>query len=497
MPIAPKFATLKPGRLFLGGEWQESVSGATSPDVNPATGAKLVDVAKADRADIDRAVAAARKAFDEGPWRKKMSASDRGKALLKIAEGIRKRADELAELESLDKGKPIREAKGQVWLTAECFEYYAGWCTKLGGETIPVSGNFLNYTLREPVGVVAAIVPWNFALLIAAWKVAPALAAGNTVILKPASETPLSALALGEIAHEAGLPPGVLNVITGPGSSVGMALVEHAGVDKVSFTGSTEVGKAIQRAAAATVKRVTLELGGKSPNIVLADADLEAAVKGAQLGIFFNQGEVCSAGSRILVEEKVHDEFVARFADAAQKLAAGQGDPLDPNTRLGSQVSEGQLKSILAYCEKGKAEGAKLVAGGERSKIAGFENGAFLKPTIFDDVSPDHTIAREEIFGPVAAVIRGNDVDDVVEKANRTIYGLASAIWTRDVKKAHAIARRLRAGTVWINCYNVFDAASPFGGFKQSGFGRDLGAAALEGFTEVKSVWVDLSPYTP
>jgi len=478
---------LKPGKLLIGGKTEEAISGKTFPVWEPALGEELAQVAEGGAADIDRAVRVAREAFDSGPW-PKMAATDRGRILWRLADLIEQNADALAELECRNTGKTLFEArKGELPIIIDCFRYYAGWATKIHGETIPVRGPILNYTLREPVGVVGAIVPWNFPLLIATWKVAPALAAGCTCVLKPASQTPLTALRLGELALEAGLPPGALNVVPGPGATAGTALVEHPMVDKIAFTGSTEVGREIMRRAAGTVKRVSLELGGKSPNIVLADADLEAATRGVLNGIFYNKGEVCSAGSRLLAAAPIKDELLARLKARAEAMTLG--DPLDPKTRMGPQVSEEQMQKILRYVEVGKREGAELVTGGERHGKVGY----FVKPTIFDRVEPSMTIAREEIFGPVLATITVADLDDAIAKANDTMYGLAAAVWTRDIKQAHRAARALRAGTVWINTYGIFDACSPFGGVKQSGFGRDMGQHALEQYTYVKSVWVDLS----
>jgi acyl-CoA reductase-like NAD-dependent aldehyde dehydrogenase len=408
-----------------------------------------------------------------------------------LGERLMARADEIARLETLHNGKPITESRHiEIPAAAECFEYYGGWSDKVMGETIPVKGNHLTYTLREPVGVVAAIVPWNFPLLLAAWKVAPALACGNTVILKPASQTPLTALALGELALEVGLPPGVLNVVTGSGSTIGQALVEHPGIDKVAFTGDTSTGKGIMRSAAETLKKITLELGGKSPNIVLPDADIDAAIRGATVGIFYGKGEVCAAGSRLLIDRSIKDEFVDKLAARAKKMTAG--DPMDPKTRLGAISSRKQLETVLGYIESGKQEGATLVAGGARTDI-GTGKGYFLQPTVFADVTPGMRISREEIFGPVLATIDFADLDEAIAKANDTQYGLAAGVWTRDIKKAHYVARKLQAGTVWVNTYNVYDTAAPFGGYKQSGFGREMSAHALEHYTQIKTVWVDLN----
>ncbi len=489
--IAATKAKIAPGKLLIGGQWTDASDGKTFDTINPATGEKLTEIAAATVQDVDRAVAAARKAFDDpnGPWQK-MTASDRGKILWRVADLIEKNIDEVAELETLDNGKPIFESRYvDVPMVCDVFRYYAGWATKVHGETINSRPNAFTYTLREPLGVVAAIVPWNFPLLLASWKLAPALAAGNTVIWKPASQTTLSALRVGELMLEAGVPPGVVNILPGPGAVVGMGLVKHPGVDKVAFTGSTAVGKEVMRNAADTVKRVTLELGGKSPNIVLADANMDEAVKGATTGIFYGKGEVCAAGSRLFVERKIHDEFMAKLVDRAKKLKPG--DPLDPKTRLGAIVSEQQMNTVLGYIETGKREGGKLVAGGNRVSVDGGK-GYFLEPTIFDDVDNKMKIAQEEIFGPVLATIPFDDVEQVADLANQNIYGLAAAVWTNDVKKAHQLVRRLKAGTVWVNAYNLYDVALPFGGYKQSGFGRELGAVAMEHYTETKSVWLNL-----
>jgi len=457
--------------------------------VNPATEDVIAEVPSAGAPDLDTAVIAARAALD-GPWGT-MSARERGRLVRRLGERLLDRADEVARLETLHNGKPISESRHiEIPAAAECFEYYGGWSDKVMGETIPVKGNHLTYTLREPVGVVAAIVPWNFPLLLAAWKIAPALACGNTVIVKPASQTPLTALALGEIAIEAGLPAGVLNVLTGPGAELGQAIVEHPGIDKIAFTGDTSTGKGIMRGAAGTLKRITLELGGKSPNIVFADADIEAAIRGATIGIFYGKGEVCAAGSRLLVDRSIKTEFIDKLAARARKMTAG--DPMDPKTRFGALSSKKQLDTVLGYIDSGKREGATLVAGGARTDI-GTGKGYFVQPTIFTDVRPDMTIAREEIFGPVLASIEFSDVDEAIARANDSGYGLAAGVWTRDIKKAHYVARKLQAGTVWINTYNVYDTAAPFGGYKQSGFGREMSAHALEHYTQVKSVWVDLN----
>lgn len=476
-------------QLFINNEWRPAASGKTMDVINPATEEVCAIVASADAEDLNAAVSAARAALD-GPWGT-MSARERGRLVRKLGERLMERADEIARLETLHNGKPITESRHvEIPAAAECFEYYGGWSDKVMGETIPVKGNYLNYTLREPLGVCAAIVPWNFPLLIAVWKIAPALATGNTIIVKPASQTPLTALALGEIAIDVGLPPGVLNVLTGPGAKLGQAIVEHPGIDKIAFTGDTSTGKGIMRGAADTLKKITLELGGKSPNIVLADADIESAIRGVAVGIFYGKGEVCAAGSRLLVERSIKSEFIDKLAARTKKMVAG--DPMDPKTRLGALSSKTQMETVLRYIESAKKEGATLVAGGERTDI-GTGKGFFVQPTVFADVQPEMTISREEIFGPVLAAIEFADLDEAIARANDTPYGLAAGVWTRDIKKAHYVARKLRAGTVWINTYNIYDTASPFGGYKQSGFGREMSAHALEHYTQVKSVWVDLN----
>jgi aldehyde dehydrogenase (NAD+) len=481
--------TLMRKQLFINGEWRDATGGKTIDVVNPATEEVIAEVASAERDDVDAAVAAARAAL-AGPWGR-LSARERGRLIWKIGEKLLEKADDIARLETLHNGKPIFESRQiEVPASAECFQYFAGWADKIHGETLPVKGNYLTYTLREPIGVVAAIVPWNFPLLLTSWKVAPALAAGNTVIVKPASQTPLTALALADIARELGVPPGVINVVTGPGSTVGRMLVEHPGIDKIAFTGDTTTGRAIMKGSAETLKRITLELGGKSPNIVFPDADLDAAVRGATTGIFYGKGEVCAAGSRLLVDKSIKNEFVDKVASRAKKMTPG--DPLDPRTRLGAISSKRQLESNLRYIEIATKEGAQLVAGGARADI-GTGKGYFLQPTVFDGVTPEMTIAREEIFGPVLATIEFGDVDEAIARANDSQYGLAAAVWTKDIKKAHYVAQKLQAGTVWINTYNIYDTAAPFGGYKHSGFGREMGMHALEHYTQVKTVWVDLN----
>jgi aldehyde dehydrogenase (NAD+) len=473
-------------KLLIDNEWVESRSGKTFATLNPATGDEICQVAEADSADVDRAVQAARRAFD-GPWRK-MPATGRGRLLNKLADLIEEHADELARLETLDNGKPLGVAKAaDLPLTIACYRYYAGWADKIQGKTIPVNGDYFCYTKLEPVGVVGQIIPWNFPLLMQAWKLGPALATGNTVVMKPAEQTPLTALRVGELIVEAGFPKGVVNMLPGYGPTAGAAIARHMDVDKVAFTGSTEVGHLIMEAAAKTnLKRVTLELGGKSPNIVFADADMNQAIEGAHFALFFNQGQCCCAGSRTFVEEKCYDEFVERSVARARKRTVG--DPFQPGTEQGPQVDQDQFDKVMGYIDAGKREGAALQCGGNRSG----DRGYFIEPTVFADVRDDMTIAREEIFGPVMSIIKFKDLDEVVERANRSIYGLAAAVWTRDIGKAHAIAGSVRAGTVWVNCYDVFDAAAPFGGFKQSGIGRELGEYGLQQYTEVKTVTVKL-----
>lgn len=491
MEAATLVKSLKPGKLFINGKLENAVSGKTIPVMNPATGEQLTTVPDAAAEDVDRAVRAARRSFETGVWRN-MKASQREKILWRIGELIEKNKDELALLESLNNGKTYREAlRGDIPPSWDIFYYYAGWVRKIYGETIPVDGNYLNYTLREPVGVVGMITAWNYPMLLAAWKVAPALATGCSMVIKPSEMTPLTTLKLAEHCLEAGVPEGVVNVVTGFGPSAGDSLARHMDVDKIAFTGSVRTARSLLKASAeSNLKRLSLELGGKSPNIIFPDADFERATHAAFWGIYANKGEVCSAGSRLLVHEKVYDQFVGGLVEKAKKMNVG--NPLDPASEMGSQISKTQMERVLGYIESGKQEGARLLCGGERDTEGEKARGFYLKPAIFADVKPQMKIAQEEIFGPVLAALKFRDADEAAEVANGTIYGLVSSVWTHDIRVAHRIAQKIKAGSVWINDYNCFDSASPFGGYKQSGFGREMGAHALEAYTQVKSVWVAL-----
>jgi aldehyde dehydrogenase (NAD+) len=474
-------------RLLINNEWVPSESGKTFSTFNPATGEELAQISEADAADVDKAVRVARNAFERGPWRK-TNASERGRLLNRLADLVEQNADELATLETLDNGMPLSVAQhAAVPLIVGHFRYFAGWADKNHGKTIPISGDYFCYTRHEPVGVVGQITPWNFPLLMYGMKLGPALSMGNTVVLKPAEQTPLTALRLGELIMEAGFPPGVVNILPGYGPTAGAAIANHMDIDKVAFTGSGEVGHLIMEAAGrSNLKRVSLELGGKSPNIVFADADMDQAIEGSHFGLFFNQGQACCAGSRLFVEDKVYDEFVDKSVARASRRTVG--DPFDASTEQGPQIDSIQFDKVMSYIDSGKCEGAELLTGGKRVG----DRGYFIEPTVFANVKDEMKIAREEIFGPVMSIIKFHDIDEVVERANNTMYGLAAGVWTRDIAKAHAIANSVRAGTVWVNCFDVFDAAAPFGGFKQSGIGREMGEYALQQYTEVKTVTVKL-----
>jgi len=479
-------------QLFIDGQLVDAKSGKTFAAINPATGEKLADVSEGDAADIDLAVSAARRAFDDGPW-SRMTPSDRGRIIWRIGDLISERLEEFAELETLDNGKPLAVARAaDVPLAAELFRYMAGWATKIEGNTIPLSvpyvpgGQFHAYTLREPIGVVGQIIPWNFPLLMAAWKLGPALATGNTVVLKPAEQTPLAALYLAEIMAEAGLPKGVVNVVSGYGETAGAALVAHDQVDKIAFTGSTEVGRLIAKAATGNLKKVSLELGGKSPNIVFSDADPQAAIAGAANAIFFNHGQCCVAGSRLYVEADSFDEVVDGVAEIAKSIKLGDG--FDPATEMGPLVSAEQLHTVCGYLDSGREQGGTILAGGHQEG----DRGYFFQPTVIANTRPDMRVVQEEIFGPVVVAASFDSLDDIAATANDSPYGLGAGIWTKDISKANLLAKKIRAGTVWINCYNVFDAALPFGGYKQSGWGREMGHEALEAYTEVKAVCTQL-----
>jgi aldehyde dehydrogenase (NAD+) len=474
-------------RLLINNEWVPSESGKTFSTYNPATGAELAQISEADAADVDKAVRVARNAFERGPWRK-TNASERGRLLNRLADLVEQNADELATLETLDNGMPLSVARHvAVPLIVGHFRYFAGWADKNHGKTIPINGNYFCYTRHEPVGVVGQITPWNFPLLMYGMKLGPALSMGNTVVLKPAEQTPLTALRLGELIIDAGFPPGVVNILPGYGPTAGAAIANHMDIDKVAFTGSGEVGHLIMEAAGrSNLKRVSLELGGKSPNIVFADADMDQAVEGSHFALFFNQGQACCAGSRLFVEDKVYDEFVDKSVARASRRTVG--DPFDASTEQGPQIDSIQFDKVMSYIDSGKCEGAELLTGGKRVG----DKGYFIEPTVFANVKDEMKIAQDEIFGPVMSIIKFHDIDEVVERANNTTYGLAAGVWTRDIGKAHAIANNVRAGTVWVNCFDVFDAAAPFGGFKQSGIGREMGEYALQQYTEIKTITVKL-----
>ena len=480
----PKVADQK---MLIGGKWVGSVSGKTFDTTDPTDGSTICRVAEGDKADVDLAVKAARTAFEDGPWAR-MNAADRGRLLNKLADAVESHKDELAALESLDNGKPIADSlAADLPLTIQCYRYYAGWADKIYGQTLPVAGPYFSYTRHEAIGVVGQIIPWNFPLLMQSWKWGPALACGNTVVLKPAEQTPLTALRVTRLAQEVGFPDGVINVVPGYGPTAGAALSGHMDVDKIAFTGETGTGKIVMTAAAqSNLKRVSLELGGKSPNIVFADADLDAAVEGAYFGLFFNQGQCCCAGSRVFVQESVYDAFVQKVTDKAK--ARKVGDPFDPTVEQGPQVSQEQFDRVMGYIDAGRTDGANMLVGGGRVGDTGY----FIQPTVFGDVRDEMMIAREEIFGPVMSVLKFKDAGEVIARGNRTQYGLAAAVWTRDIQKALRLANGLRAGTVWVNCYDVFDASAPFGGFKMSGVGRELGQYALQHYTEVKTVTMAL-----
>ncbi len=474
-------------QCLIGGKWVPSASGKTFETIHPATEEVICEVAEGDKEDVDAAVDAARDAFENGPWAT-MDARDRGSLIYKLADLIEEEADELAALETLDNGKPISDSRAaDIPLVIDTLRYYAGWADKIEGRTIPVRGEYFTYTRREPVGVVGQIIPWNFPALMVAWKWGPALAAGCTIVMKPAEQTPLTCLRMARLAQKAGIPDGVINVVPGYGPTAGAAIVKHPGVDKVAFTGELSTAKIIQREAADTMKRLTFELGGKSPNVIFADSDIDAAIEGAHFALYFNQGQCCCAGSRLFVEERIHDEVVDRLQEKNRDRKVG--DPFDPDTQQGPQVDEAQFDKILKYIDYGKKDGAKMLTGGNRVG----DQGYFIEPTLFANVTDDMRIARDEIFGPVLSVLKFKNVDEIIRRANDTNFGLAAAVWTRDIAKAHRFAKGVKAGTVWINCYDVFDAGAPFGGFKQSGLGRELGEAGLANYTELKTVTVSMT----
>jgi aldehyde dehydrogenase (NAD+) len=471
---------------FINGKWVPAVSGKTFATVNPATEEEIIQVAEGDAADVDAAAKAAREAFDNGPWRT-MDARDRGRLMYLLADRMEQEIDSLARLETLDNGKPFNDSRNvDLPLAIDCLRYYAGYADKIHGSTIPIRGNHLCYTRREPIGVAGQIIPWNFPVLMTAWKWGPALAAGCTIVMKPAEQTPLTCLRMAQLAKEVGIPDGVINVVPGFGPTAGAAVVKHPLIDKIAFTGEHRTAQVITRDSAETLKRLTFELGGKSPNVIFADADLDAAAMGAYIGLFLNQGQCCCAGSRVFVEKSQHGAFLEKLKKLTESRKVG--DPFAADTEQGPQVDKAQFDKIMSYIEKGKSEGASCVTGGERVG----DKGYFVAPTIFDDVRDDMSIATDEIFGPVLSVLTFEDKEDMIRRANNTFYGLAAAVWTRDVSIAHDFAARVRAGTVWVNCYDVFDAAAPFGGFKMSGYGRELGEEGLKAYTESKTVTLAL-----
>lgn len=486
-PQGVRTPRIRDTECFIGGRFVPAVSGKTFATVNPATEATIAQVAEGDAADIDLAAKAARVAFESGPW-SRMDARERGRLMNRLADLIEEEKEELAALESLDNGKPVRDSlAADLPLTIDCLRYYAGYADKIHGQTIPIRGNYFCYTRKEPVGVVGQIIPWNFPMLMTAWKWGPALAAGCTIVMKPAEQTPLTCLRMAKLAQEAGIPDGVINIVPGFGPTAGAAIVKHPGIDKVAFTGEYLTAQIIMREAASTLKRLTFELGGKSPNVIFADADLDAAAAGAHFGLYFNQGQCCCAGSRVFVEEKIHAAFIEKVAalNKTRKL----GDPLDPATEQGPQVDQAQFDKILKFIDSGKKQGAQCITGGERYG----DRGYYIEPTLFDNVREDMDIAQHEIFGPVMSVIPFKSTEDMIAKANNTYFGLAAAIWTRDVARAHQFAQQVKAGTVWVNCYDVLDTAAPFGGYKMSGMGRELGEEGLKAYLETKTVTVALS----
>jgi aldehyde dehydrogenase (NAD+) len=477
---------IKHTQCFINGRWEPAASGKTFETINPATEEVIAEVAEGDAADVDRAAKAARRAFETGDW-PKMDARDRGRLMYQLADAIEDQIDDFAALETLDNGKPIKDSRtGDIPLVIDCLRYYAGYADKIHGSTIPVRGKYFCYTRREPIGVAGQIIPWNFPMLMTAWKWGPALAAGCTIVMKPAEQTPLTCLKMAALADEIGFPKGVINVVPGFGPTAGAAVVKHPLIDKVAFTGEHRTAQIITRDSADTLKRLTFELGGKSPNVVFADADLDAAAMGAYVGMYLNQGQCCCAGSRLFVQSSKHDELL----DKLQKLAKNRrvGDPFHKDTDQGPQIDQAQFEKIMSYVGKGKEEGAKCLTGGNRVGTKGY----FIEPTIFTGVKDTMSIATDEIFGPVLSVLKFDDKEDMIARANNTFYGLAAAVWTRDVSIAHEFAARVRAGTVWVNCYDVFDAGAPFGGFKMSGYGRELGEEGLKAYTESKTVTVAL-----